>query len=81
MPYLLLLLLMLPGGVAVAVPPGPEEFGRQTRQWLELQRSQLQASRHQDRLAPEATAKAKQRMLESFGHAIPDRYIKSNFKE
>lgn len=75
----MMLAIIMAGGASAR--SSQDEIGKQTRQWLELQRSQAQASQREERPLPEASARIKRRVLDSFSHPIPERYIKRDFRE
>ncbi|KQH84626.1 DUF3613 domain-containing protein [Vibrio sp. Vb2880] len=83
----ILVVTLLCSTTAYANPKNPEkaEFKlpevQETQIWLKIQRENMMATRYQDTLSPEAAQAAQQRVLKSYSHPLPDKFIQSNFGE
>ncbi|MCG3729783.1 DUF3613 domain-containing protein [Vibrio cincinnatiensis] len=83
---LILLLLIAPWSLSQAAQPKtaakvsqPDQS--ETRLWLELQRKNTSATAYDDQLSAEAAKAAQARMVKSFTHEIPEKFIKNKFGE
>ncbi|WP_229722067.1 DUF3613 domain-containing protein [Marinobacterium nitratireducens] len=82
LPGLLLLSLLATSALAQEPDARPvPEIGEDTRHWLELQRSGRQATAASDRLSPGAAREAERRMVESFGHPVPEYFVDKAFSD
>ena len=66
-----------PSPLATIAPA--QENGTITRNLLNMQRSGLQATRHQQYLSGSEMLRIFQRYLDSFEHRIPEFYVKTDF--